>query len=370
VPLNEGRGIYLLRGLASNEPGQGVTWSAPEVVFDAVAAGWSNLSSPRLVFDGTGGLNMSWIQRSLPPNSESLGLTASRAAGLASESSGQLTTGWSEPEEVVRGIILWSEMVSTPANGGSLHQAWQQVSAGQEVLFHQVSTDDGLTWSEPARVTGLENTKGPAGMAVGADGALNLVQAVPRLGAGQPGGQANAANYAIQRWIWQAASGWQAAENQPVPGMLQATAVALAAGSKGVLGAWLNGLEVPPLDSTPEPSISGSAGQASHGLFYMGRSLSGSLPAEATSIPQTPVPGEETALPTTPEGEELSLTPAAGSETPLPSPTPTLNLNTEPPGIFEDFLSGRLSGLLLSVLPVLILVGVVIIVSLRKLLRK
>ncbi len=378
VPYNEGRGVYLIRGLESTDPTfQGLIWSAPEVVFDAAAAGWSSLGDPHLVFHKEGRLSILWTRKGIPPTTTPQGLVYSSATGLAPKDSEELTTGWSATQDVVRGEILWSELIYSASSGGSLHRAWQQMSVGQPVLFHQYSLDEGTSWSEPARITGLENSRGPAGMTVAADGSINLVQAIPQQSPGYPGNTTgfNAlepeAAWAIQRWVWQPTSGWIMAESQPIPGLLSATAVALASGSRGGLGAWMNGNEALTANLTPEPPASNITRQARQGLFYMGRPL----PAKGAGTPSPQLTAVE---PGTSAQEGNLATPLAdGStntleegETTLPSPTPTINLVEERPGFIEDILGGTMSALAVSLLPVLILVSLVFIFSARRFYRK
>ncbi len=370
VALNEGRGIYLLRGRLPSQPGdQGLTWSEPEIVFDAVAAGWGSVGNPYIAITNEGALHILWTRLGLPPKMETLGLSASNATGPAPEDSAQLTTGWSEAQEVVRGEILWSQLLSSTSTGNYLHRAWQQISAGQPILLHQQSTDAGLTWSEPARITNLENTNGPAAMAYSADGTLNLLQIVPKFGASQAGQPA----WNLQRWTWLPVTGWQQADSQPVPGLLSATAVALAGGSKGGLGAWMTGQAAPLAESTPEPASSDPSMvvQLVNALVFMGRSLEASPsnpPGSASGVTPTVEAGSET----TPGADELQGTPspsatvAPGAEsggTAVPTAVP--DFSRQPPSLIQDLFSNSFSGVAISIVPAILLVLIIFFLGMR-----
>ena len=74
IPLNEDRGIYIIR----SEDG-GVTWSDPIRVFDGAVAGWDQIDHPRLAMTEDGGLHILWTREPLPGWGNSLGIYYARS---------------------------------------------------------------------------------------------------------------------------------------------------------------------------------------------------------------------------------------------------------------------------------------------------
>jgi hypothetical protein len=132
VSLNEERGIYLTR---SHDRGE--SWSQPVLVFDAVAAGWEKVDSPRLTIDHTGTLHTLFVRNSLPGGRGPLELYYSRSTDGGEN--------WSIGEPVVEKPVLWSRIVSAGDRG--LHRTWLEVEAGRRQVYHQYSMDSGKTWS-------------------------------------------------------------------------------------------------------------------------------------------------------------------------------------------------------------------------------
>ena len=87
IPLNESRGVYYTRSTD-----QGSTWSAPQLIFDAAAAGWAMVSDAHLVVDSANHLHATWVQSALPPATTRLGIFYSR-----SEDGGNT---WSTPTQI------------------------------------------------------------------------------------------------------------------------------------------------------------------------------------------------------------------------------------------------------------------------------
>ncbi len=147
VPLNEPRGIYLLRSADG-----GASWAAPTRVFDGTAAGWEMVDQPSLARTVDGHLYLLWSRRSLPPNSSTLALAGSRSEDL-----GQT---WAAAETVTETPAVWNTLVSSGER--SVHRLWGEDSNGRLILWHSYSADGGLTWQRAEQIIGLTEATAPA----------------------------------------------------------------------------------------------------------------------------------------------------------------------------------------------------------------
>jgi len=360
VPFNEGRGIYIQRSLppTDSEVNLGSNWSQAELVFDATAAGWASLSEPRLAILPDGRLEIIWTRRDLPPGMQALGLFRAQSPGQAAAGSPKVTGGWTGAEEVLRGETLWSQFL-VDANG-RLQRAWQQVMAGQPVLLHQVSSDGGSMWSEAVRITGLENTEGPVAITAGTDGSLYLVQFEPKAASVDP----EVAAWELNLWRWEGTGSWQGLESQPVTGLNQPETIALGLTGDGKLMTLFAGSAI----LQPPQGVENAAdeGNTAHALSYMARRSA--LPAnQANPIPSEQAEGSQEGDPAT------SVTPVV--ETPQPdtsdtsgviSPTATIVLASQPPGLVQQVFSSSYSTLAIGLLPAVLLVLVLFIVAAQR----
>ena len=148
VPYNEGRGIYLV---ATTD--NGITWSPPSMVFDAVSAGWQSVDSPEITLSADGTLHLLFTKYSVTSN-EPVGLFYSQS------SDGGAT--WTPAEEVSTHSVLWSDIVSY--GNGIIHRAWQEVANGVVSNLDQVSNDFGKSWLKPVNITQITNFPMPVSL--------------------------------------------------------------------------------------------------------------------------------------------------------------------------------------------------------------
>ncbi len=292
---------------------------------------------------------------SLPPVGKVLGLYAAFAPNP--DASG--VTGWSEPIEIVHGQVLWSQLLATGDGGpalnevNGLHRAWQQLSSGQEILLHQVSTDGGLTWSESSRITGTENTSGPVEMAADST-RLQMVQLVPAPAMDV----AEGLRYQLRRWTWGAETGWTRQESQPIPNLLQAGVIGLGTAGDPAgetrLGVVYTGEQASLNASEPETETVLS------GLFAQ-NAVDSSAPAaslptdEITPTPVEAVP-EATGTGATPQAT-LETTPTGNAVAGIATPTPAFQ--RQAPGLVQRTLNQASSPLLAGLVPAILLVLVI-----------
>ncbi len=367
VPLNEGRGLYILSGTNQNQAGQPLTWSDPVLVFDAIQAGWDSLSDPRIAITPQGQIHLMWTRRSLPPAFEPTGLYATHSSGIPGDSSSEqvsiIDTDWSPVEEVMRGTLKWSSL-SSVSSPDTLHRIWQQTTAGQPVLLHSVSSDQGNSWSDANQITGLENTSGPAGLSPNPAGGLDLVQVTERNTPGSLPG------WELVRWQWSQESAWVKTNSQDIPNLISPTAVAISSDPQSGIAALFSGTGL--LDDASE-NEDGSGIQVtpepSYALLYMGRQ-DGTL--EIGSEEQLPEASEATEV----QPEETNGTDAETGvveitpETLIPTPTPQPSFTQQSPGFLQSLLSNSFSGIALGIFPAVIILAVIFIVAARRIIIK
>lgn len=352
IPYNEKRGVYLLISKAPPQTGQFLEWAPPLLVFDAATAGWDSLSALRFVQAEPGDLHLLWTRYGLPPNVAPMGLYSAKSqcsAGL------EACDDWSAPERIDDGAVLWSQFL---AASGQLHRAWQKRVGEQVFLFHQVSLDNGASWSKAGRlgeVSPVQNFAYPAALVQDLTGQVNLLQLVKDTRPGAVTAQGSA-SLALERWIWQD-SAWRMQESQVLPFVAEVDALSAAAlaqrlaalynGQPVVAQSNLAGSEQVDRQATPAPV---------NGIYITFRDFN----QDQGNLTQTPA-AQQTLSPQVAQAE----TQAAETPTPLVLPTPTFSKQPAPSSIVSRF-GGRMSALILGAIPAIILVGFILLLAIRK----
>lgn len=158
VPLNEDRGIYLVRSLDG-----GASWSPPTAVFDAAATKWDSVDIPRIAFDpASDTLHLVWL-RKLPPG----GVGDQQVYYARSTDRGQ---SWSPPVPIATGNVDWPRIAV--AGPDQVYIAWNVYvtprrpdSATPMTVWGQYSPDGGQRWTAPFNIRSLEQVSGPIGLA-------------------------------------------------------------------------------------------------------------------------------------------------------------------------------------------------------------
>lgn len=177
VSLNEDRGIYLLKSMDS-----GTTWSDPIRIFNGVAAGWEMVGDPHISQTTNGSLHVIWTHNSLPGGSGPTALFYSH-----SDDHGET---WTEPEMVVEAPIIWSQIQTIGEN--SVYRIWQEVKNTLTMIWLEVSTDNGITWSQPTNISGLGVQKGFAALIKDDLGQLHMLYL----------SEETTKNLVLREWIW------------------------------------------------------------------------------------------------------------------------------------------------------------------------
>ncbi|MBU0510701.1 MAG: hypothetical protein KJ638_03235 [Chloroflexi bacterium] len=189
---NEGRGVYLLEA-PPLEPGQAPQWGAPRLVFDAAAAGWDSVADPRLALGPDETPHLLWLHTRFSPESAPVELVYGRPVDGGGD--------WPAPALVAHEPAGWSQILAAP--DGTLHRAWQEESSGRFSVWHQYSTDGGLAWSAPVRVTGAGRARAESlALEALSGGGLRLLEITA-------GSFSSAPGLVFQEWVWgMVARGW------------------------------------------------------------------------------------------------------------------------------------------------------------------
>jgi hypothetical protein len=185
VPVNEGRGIYLVK-----TEDQGQAWSEPILVFDGVSAGWEMVDRPQLAITSDGQLHAIFERYSHPTGSGSLGLYYAK-----SEDGGET---WSEAELVTESAVRWSSLRSDGHR--NLYRVWAE--AGSGAVWFDRSFDSGNRWSRAEQLPALTSTSGDASVLIDRSGSLHVFAAVKQVNG----------NLVMQHWRWET-SGWRGLES-------------------------------------------------------------------------------------------------------------------------------------------------------------
>lgn len=304
TPVNEGRGVYLAQSLDDGE-----SWSEPNLVFDAAAAGWQMVDHPALAVDAGGGVYLAWTQKALAGELQPLKIYTAQSLDQG------LT--WSDPLAQSQSGVDWPRMVVV---NGQLHLVFhRQVD---QSLWHSwidlansdlaASERPSLTWPTAQRVNGFEGIQAPYGLAAAGRPAPVSDEAYALyLAAMQPA----AGGFLYSSWQ---ARRWSEVERFVLPPVNGAPfnlvaaqdrlslALNLAApGEGGILSAaWLGAVEAGTGQAGNQPA------EARVGLFFASRLI------PALRLPDLP----PTATP-------------APTDTPAPQPLPTLPVPTATPTI-------------------------------------
>lgn len=164
VPVNDGRGVYLLRS-----PDRGASWSEPVVVVDAAALGWEIAGAPQLALSASGALHILAVEESLQ-RPASVVMDAVYAVRCAT--AGETCT---EPVPITQNQPGWSSLVASGPQ--TLHHLWQEQNGDDVLLRHQYSVNEGGSWSERQQVARMAAAEaGPLAVAPDRSGRLHLFQ--------------------------------------------------------------------------------------------------------------------------------------------------------------------------------------------------
>ncbi len=316
IPLNENRGIYLTKSSDN-----GSTWSDPVQVFDGIANNWQMVGVPRLAITDVNTLHLLWTRQTTPSGTGTLELVYA--------SSGDGGESWTAPRSVVQEAVLWSDIMGVGEL--TVHRVWISLNEERPLLWHQISTDKGISWSNPARISDPNTTGGATSLIQDAAGEPHLFQLA----------ESNTGDLLLQEWLWDGLR-WEAGESADLGDVAtNASAISAVAAPDSTLGVLYTTLF---FDETAE--------KLQDSVYYVYRLW------DAPDVLPTPPP---TLTPTPPP---------APTETPIPepSPTPTVSLAAlAEQGIAPGPLraDSPIGGILFGLIPATLLLLIVSAIAIR-----
>jgi hypothetical protein len=149
VPLNEGRGVYLLRS-----QDKGSSWSEPIQIFDAVADNWQMVDHPALVVSQAGVIHLAWVEASLP------GMDGPRSIRYVRSKDGGQT--WSKPAVVAGSGYDWPRLA---LSGDQIHLLFASAGMDGYTLSHRWAEETlERSWSTAATISGWKGIAVPYGL--------------------------------------------------------------------------------------------------------------------------------------------------------------------------------------------------------------
>lgn len=177
VPLNEQRGIYITKSLDD-----GVTWTQPRMIFDAVANDWPRVDQPHIGITSNGTIHVIWTRLPLPGDLNTTGIYYSKS------SDGGET--WSQEETVVDTEVGWTDIITF--DGQTIHRVWSETTRTALALWHEVSKDGGLTWTRSTVFSSFGDSENFISSALSPSGELYLSMIV----------NISQDNWGLRHWIW------------------------------------------------------------------------------------------------------------------------------------------------------------------------
>ena len=280
VPVNEGRGIYLVKS-----QDEGKSWSGPVRVYNGIAAVWEMVDQPQISSTSDGHLYLLWKKYSLTSQNNALALYYAHSLN-----GGQ---SWSDATAIVEKPVVWSRIVGVGAQ--TVHRMWQEINSGRRIFWHQISNDNGITWNRPVSLASFNDLLGPASLSLDPISRLNLNQF----------SYDTEDNLILQHWLWEDER-WSSEKNLNLGNQIPYIDNLISAiSTKGKL-----------VVVYPSVLIDDKSNPLKNNFFYTYRSLDliGLTPAPPTAL--TPMPTE---IPTITGTLETVSTP-----TPTPTSIPTL----------------------------------------------
>jgi hypothetical protein len=210
IPINEMRGIYV--ALSEDE---GITWSEPIQVFDAVLAGWPMVDHPKITIGDDGAIHLIFSRYN----------ASSRSDGLYYTLSNDLGETWTNVDVISEAGIRFSDVQK--AGNGVIHVLWLE-SGNTHSLWHAYFDDPLSRWENRRSVqTSIIEPK-ISPLLEDAQGGIHLLQLSNE---GQD-------EITLKHWLWNEPQ-WSVAElyQIQVNSSFNASAVVGAISSKGQMSA-------------------------------------------------------------------------------------------------------------------------------------
>ena len=341
VPLNEGRGIYIIR---SSDGGQ--TWSEPAQIFNAIDAGWQMVDKPELAISGDNTLHLIWTRDSITGNGGPIGLYYARSAD---------GSAWTDPAEVVRQPIWMAKL-----QGSSdlvLHRIWMSMGLDGQMgtdLYHNTSSDNGENWNQATNLTKIGEIPGPFDL-VSKFEITHLLQFIKQ----------TEGEFVLSNLIWEDDQ-WVRQDGPHIGGSVEEiNSISADIGTDGRLGAAFIAKKPEPTETEAPPlyELLYAEQSAPTDVKSTPTQADATRSATATSTEEfTPAPEAQVATPTVTSPSETRLTATPEPQlTPETTPTlistvvvvPTLNNSENPEGTADTvsvlILAGTVAGLVVAI---------------------
>jgi hypothetical protein len=163
VPVNEGRGVYLI---SSNDGGE--NWGQTVEVFAVSEPDWQAIDFPIMASSGDEILHMLWRREKVIGEVGIVGLCYAM-----SKDRGQ---SWSTPQIISNDPVQGAWIIDGGNEG--LHRFWLTMLGSKSSLIHDGSMDQGANWTNQDNLTRLGETPGIAQPFTDINGWINFTQVV------------------------------------------------------------------------------------------------------------------------------------------------------------------------------------------------
>jgi hypothetical protein len=319
VPLNEGRGVYLVRS-----EDEGTSWSKPELLFDAQAAGWAMVDHLALAVASDGTTHAAWVHAALPDAGPPLGIFYVRVDPFGMAPGGPALAP--EPRELVDAGYDWPQLALT---GKEVHLLYTAAVGGVwQRAYGMTGESSDAGWRAPGQVPGLSQAAGPVGAAADGAGTLHVV------GAGAGGEGLLYTNWDGARWSGAETVELASDAAQAVEAGLGAAVATLSQGGRLAVA-----LNVAAVDAAADDLAGGVGADAVPTLYYVARVI----PIVAVSAVETATSTLPTSTPESAGGESTALPTLA-----VPTSTPDLMAGPTPSSLPVDprILGGGIAAVL------------------------
>lgn len=192
VPVNEGRGIYLVKSLDG-----GINWEPSQVIAKGEEYQWLKVGNPNIASVNGNKLFAIW---KVYPYLENL-----QYSELYYSSSFDSGNTWTPPLKLDEGIILDEEI--TNDGFGNVNRYWRKIDGVTTNLIHSFSSSGGNRWVvSPVISLVNEPISNSTKLEVGFGGAVSLVQVTEDISSG---------DWGINTWNWEGGK-WMVADSNNI----------------------------------------------------------------------------------------------------------------------------------------------------------
>lgn len=145
----------------------GETWSDPTAIpsIDDLSEQCPVIRNPQVIISNDTNIQVIFTCETFTQGSGSLGLYGVNSSSNGSE--------WSQASLISDLPVTWATLLVDSSN--VVHRIYK-VESGETSLFHSFSSDDGLTWSSPAKFALMEDPSGPTSAVLDSNRHIHVIQ--------------------------------------------------------------------------------------------------------------------------------------------------------------------------------------------------